>query len=230
MPQDTLVKKTAYAAIGVPVQVASQVRERIGEVRRAIDDMRERVSDEAQSALDEWIAEGERIISSLTERVQGRREEVERTVRESASTARDTARGVAATLTQPIAKIDAIDGIGPSYAEKLAKAGIISTRALVERCTSSEAVARLAEQTGISEALISKWASAADLTRVTGIGDEFMSLLNRAGVATVEGLANATPKDLQERAAQLNDELGLVDAMPSTATISGWIQKAKSLV
>ncbi len=235
MTQSTL-KKTGYAAIGVPVHLASQARERLIDLRQSFDDMRERLSADAQDALDSWIKEGEQLLTSLTDRAAGRREDMEdslrsgvETARSSVATARDVGRGVAATLTEPIVPVDMINGVGPSYAEKLGDAGVISTRALVERCATKDATERLAAQTGIAATLLEGWVSATDLSRIKGIGEDYMSLLNRAGVATVESLAEEDADGLERRITELNDELGLVASLPSTRTLKDWIGQARKL-
>ncbi len=50
-----------------------------------------------------------------------------------------------------------IDGIGPKYAEALNKAGIVTVQNLLDKCSSADAVAGLAEETGLSEKSIESW-------------------------------------------------------------------------
>lgn len=229
MTQSTL-KKSAFVAVGIPVHLMSLLRDRVASTRDAVEDLRDRLSEDAQAAFDEWVAEGERLVASLRGQVRDRRESVTGTVRNGAGKAKDVGRGLAATLTAPVVSIDEIDGIGPAYAEKLAAAGVISTRALVERCDSPEAIARLSDQTGIPTALIERWVASADLSRVKGVGDEHMSLLNRIGVGSISSLAAANAADLHRRTVALEEDVpARVSAIPSEATFEDWIRQAKGL-
>lgn len=87
----------------------------------------------------------------------------------------------------PVAKIE---GIGPTYAEKLLAAGIRTTAALLERAKDPRGRKALAGETGIEESKVLKWANMADLMRVRGIGEEYSELLEAAGVDTVKELRN----------------------------------------
>ena len=50
-----------------------------------------------------------------------------------------------------------IDGIGPKYAEALKKVGVATVQDLIVRCSTKEACAALAEETGLSEKSIEAW-------------------------------------------------------------------------
>ena len=87
-----------------------------------------------------------------------------------------------------MAKISEVEGIGPSYAEKLQSAGIKTTDDLLEHCKSSKGRKDIAESTGISEKLVLRWTNHADLFRIKGVGEEYADLLEAAGVDTVKEL------------------------------------------
>ena len=70
-------------------------------------------------------------------------------------------------------RVEAIEGIGPAQAKKLAKAGIETTAALLDHCGDRKGRRNTAQLTGISEKLLLKWTNTADLMRVPGIGHEF---------------------------------------------------------
>ena len=53
-------------------------------------------------------------------------------------------------------KIDEVEGIGPTYAEKLQGAGIDNTDDLLEKCGGKSGRGNIAEATGISEKLIDR--------------------------------------------------------------------------
>jgi predicted flap endonuclease-1-like 5' DNA nuclease len=134
-----------------------------------------------------------------------------------------------AVATQPIVPIEAIDGVGPAYARKLAAAGVTSTAALVARCDTDSAVARLSRQAGIAERLVSAWAQSADLSRIDGVGPDHMELLNAGGIGTVEQLADINPKELHGRLAAANDEYRLVAAVPGETALRDWAAQAGAL-
>ena len=73
-------------------------------------------------------------------------------------------------------KIIDIEGIGPAYAEKLEAAGVKTTDDLLDKADNKKGREKLAEETGISEKLILKWANHADLFRIKGIAGQFAEL------------------------------------------------------
>lgn len=228
MAQDTL-KKTAYAAIGVPVHMMGQLRERFTAARKTFDDMRDRVADEAVETFDEWADEGERLFNTIEKKFVERRDLIEEEITTRTATMADMGRGIAETFTEPLIPIDEIDGIGPSYAAKLAKAGVISTAAFVERTRTEASLERLAHQTEISGTLLHRWAEAADLTRVKGIGEEHMTLLNALRIASLADLAAAKPGELRDMAVALETKSGERFAIPSAETFRQWITAAAKL-
>lgn len=229
MSQETILRKTAYAAVGFPIQVMTGLRERAAVSRDMFDDLRGRFADQLQASIDEWADEGERVVRSLEEKVRARSSAVRTSVEEGAARAGEVGRGVAATVTKPQVPIIDIDGIGPAYADKLVKAGVMSTRALVERCDGEDAVRRLAEQTGIPARLLERWVASADLTRIRGVGADYMSLLNRLGIASVEAMAEQDAAELSRLAGAVADAPGLVESIPSQATLAKWIAEARDL-
>ncbi len=180
-------------------------------------------------AFDEWATEGERLFDSFEQRLRRGRDLVEERVEEGAATIADVGRGIAETVTEPIIGVEAINGIGPSYASRLAKAGVVSTAALLERSRTRDALTRLASQTGISESLLTRWAADADLTRIDGIGSDSMEFLQILGIGTVGVLADADAAELHRLAAALRDRSPRINSAPSEATLTAWIEKARSL-
>ena len=227
------VKKTAYAALGLPSQIASKLREGMSNLSETSAETREKLMAQLEKSVDEWKAEGEKVTKSVMDKVKDTTEvatdkakEVMETAKEKVKTGGDIAEGAAATVTEPIVPVDMIDGVGPSYADELTKAGIVSTIALVERCDSPEAIERLAEQTGIGAGLIENWVKDADLTRVSGVGAETMATLNQFGVGTVKSLAAQSASDLRSKMEADEDYDGPV---PSEKTLTSYINSAKGL-
>ena len=128
-----------------------------------------------------------------------------------------------------ISKVENIEGIGPTYAKKLADAGIDTIDDLLEVGATAQGRADLAEKAGISDKLILEWIGMADLTRVKGIGEEYSDLLGAAGVDTVGELARLSPDYLHARLTAVNEAKNLVRRLPTLDEVKQWIAEAKSL-
>ena len=124
-------------------------------------------------------------------------------------------------------KIDEIEGIGPSYKEKLGGAGIGSTDDLLELCASPNGRKAIAEKTGLSEKLILGWTNMADLMRVSGVGRQNAELLEAAGVDTIKELRNRNAENLAKKMEEVNAEKKLTKATPSLSSIESWVAQAK---
>jgi len=125
--------------------------------------------------------------------------------------------------------LTAIEGIGPKNAEKLARAGVRSTEALLERGRKPKDRKTLSAEAGISDTQILEWVNRADLFRVPGIGEEYSDLLEQAGVDTIVELSKRKAGNLQAAMAEVNAKKNLVNRMPSVGMVQGWIDAAKSL-
>ena len=126
-------------------------------------------------------------------------------------------------------RIQEIEGIGPSYASKLAKSGITSTKHLLDQCASAKGRKTVAEATGVDEARLLKWANMADLMRVAGVGEEYSELLEAAGVDTVKELKHRNAENLVAKMEEVNAARKLVRQRPSVKQVAKWIEQAKSL-
>jgi len=125
--------------------------------------------------------------------------------------------------------IEDVEGIGPTYGEKLRTAGIKDTDSLLSTCSTPADRKALAEKTGIGDANILKWANMVDLYRVKGIGSEFSELLEASGVDTVPELAQRNAANLATKMIEINDAKNLTRRVPSESEVSGWIDHAKTL-
>lgn len=126
-------------------------------------------------------------------------------------------------------KIEKIEGIGPAYAAKLAEQGIKTTADYLAKAADAKGRKALAEATGISLALILRWANQADLMRITGVGEEFAELLEKAGVDTVKELKMRNPQNLTAAMEAVNAEKKLVRRIPALSEVEKWIEQAKTL-
>lgn len=122
-----------------------------------------------------------------------------------------------------------IEGIGGTYANKLRKAGVRTTEALLKRGGTSAARKELAAATGLSAGLILEWVNRADLYRIRGIGSEYSDLLEAAGVDTVRELSQRDPVNLFEKLTATNEKKQKVRKMPTADQVKQWVKQAKSL-
>jgi predicted flap endonuclease-1-like 5' DNA nuclease len=126
-------------------------------------------------------------------------------------------------------KILDVEGIGPVYAEKLQKAGVRTTEALLKQGATPAGRKALAEKTGISDATILKWVNHVDLFRIKGIAGEYSELLEAAGVDTIPELAQRNPENLLERIIEINAKKKLVRKLPVLSQVTDWVKQAKKL-
>ena len=122
-----------------------------------------------------------------------------------------------------------IEGIGPSYAQKLANLGIRTTDQLLLEGATRQGRERISEGTGISNKLILSWVNIADLVRIPGIGEEYSDLLEESGIDTVLELRNRKPAHLHARLIETNAQKKLVRRVPSLSEVTSWISDAKKL-
>ncbi len=126
-------------------------------------------------------------------------------------------------------KVDAIEGIGPAFAEKLKAASIADTDTLLEKGCTRAGRKEIAEQTGIGESQILKWVNMADLFRIKGVAGEYAELLECAGVDTVKELGTRNAENLAKKMAEVNEEKNLTRRLPPPSMVEDWVSQAKSL-
>ena len=135
---------------------------------------------------------------------------------------------VAESLPSP-ARIDQIEGIGPTYSKKLKDAGIKTTDDLLDAGGTKQGRKELSEKTGISETIILEWVNMADLFRIRGIAEEYSDLLKEVGVSTVIELARRNPENLHDAIAGVNEAKKLVKRIPTLNQTTDWIEQAKTM-
>ncbi len=128
-----------------------------------------------------------------------------------------------------MAKLEDIEGIGPTYADKLRAAGVSTQKKMLELGATPAGRRKIEKGTGLSGKLILKWINRADLARVRGIGEEYADLLEVAGVDTVPELARRNANNLFERMNAVNATRKLVRSTPTLAKVQAWTTQAKDL-
>jgi len=126
-------------------------------------------------------------------------------------------------------KITEIEGIGPSYGEKLESAGLKNSDNLLEAGKTPQGRKDLVEKTGISSKLILEWINLCDLIRIKGVGEEYSDLLEEAGVDTVVELGTRNAENLQKKMEEVNEAKNLVRKTPTIDQVTDWVKEAKTL-
>jgi predicted flap endonuclease-1-like 5' DNA nuclease len=126
-------------------------------------------------------------------------------------------------------KVIDIEGIGPVYATKLAKAGIRSVEGLLKEGASPKGRKEIAAASGVEQTQVLEWVNRADLYRIKGIGKQYSDLLEKAGVDTVVELSKRVAGNLYAKMVEVNQAKNLVNGMPGLKKVEGWITQAKKL-
>jgi predicted flap endonuclease-1-like 5' DNA nuclease len=126
-------------------------------------------------------------------------------------------------------KIIDIEGIGPAYAKKLAKAGLQTVEGLLKMGATAKGRKQVAETSGIDATLVLEWVNRADLYRIKGVGKQYSDLLEKAGVDTVVELGKRVPANLYKKMVEVNQAKNLVNVMPGAKQVEGWVEQAKKL-
>lgn len=128
-----------------------------------------------------------------------------------------------------MANLRMIEGIGDTYAEKLEAIGVKTTDALLEQGATAKGRATIAEKSGITEKLILTWVNHCDLYRLDGAGEEYIDLLEAAGVDTVPELAQRNAENLYQKLVETNEVKKKVRKLPSQDQVAKWVEQAKTL-
>ncbi len=105
-----------------------------------------------------------------------------------------------------MAKLELVEGIGNQYARQLRKAGVGSTKSLLEKGATLKGRDEIARAAGISGKLILEWVNHVDLFRIKGVGEEYSDLLEEAGVDTVVELAQRNASNLYQAILETNNK------------------------
>jgi len=128
-----------------------------------------------------------------------------------------------------MAKLELVEGIGNQYAGQLRRAGVRSTRSLLEKGATLKGRDEIARTAGISGKLILEWVNHVDLFRIKGVGEEYSDLLEEAGVDTVVELAQRNASNLYQTILETNNKKKLVRRPPSKKMVNDWVTLANKL-
>jgi predicted flap endonuclease-1-like 5' DNA nuclease len=128
-----------------------------------------------------------------------------------------------------MSKLIDIEGIGPSYAQKLNDAGVTSIQSFLKNGATAKGRSEIAKKSGFSEKQILEWVNRADLFRIKGIGGQYSDLLESTGVDTVIELANRNAENLYQKMMEVNEQKHLVRHLPGLPQVQEWIRRAKQL-
>ena len=128
-----------------------------------------------------------------------------------------------------MAHLDTVEGIGPTYQEKLAGAGITTTEMLLEKGRTAKGRQEVAAAADIDATYILEWLNRLDMDRIKGIGSEYADLLEAAGVDTVPELAQRNADNLYAKLKEINEAKDLVRRLPSAEQVADWVEQAQAL-
>ncbi|HWL04812.1 MAG TPA: DUF4332 domain-containing protein [Xanthobacteraceae bacterium] len=125
--------------------------------------------------------------------------------------------------------ISHLDGCDDEAIVRLKKAGVRTTERLLALAGTANGRRALAERTGLDPAQLLAFANMADRMRLPGMGKEYASLMQAAGVKTVRELKYRNPARLAKAMAEANAKRKLVRVLPSEQAIERWVDAAKTL-
>jgi predicted flap endonuclease-1-like 5' DNA nuclease len=231
------VERAAYAAVGAPVAALKALGARVSDLREMVESSRKELNGDVATEINQWIAEGERVIERGMERLRatGMVDELRSVVASTRKSAQVGVRKATRTIDEtldtivPDTSLTRINGIGDNYETKLADVGVKGVADFLSATGTEEDVAKLAKVTGFSAGTIESWRDQVALSRVDGIGGAFQRLLRRVDVWTLRELSQADPELLTEQMATL-DSPDVPDQMPSIYQVKQWIAEAKTLI
>ena len=128
-----------------------------------------------------------------------------------------------------MASISAIRAINHREATKLRKGRVRTTDALLMQAATRKGRAAVSDRTGIPTSDLLRWAHQADVMRINGIGSEYAELLSTAGVDTIKSLRRRNAVNLMVSMTQANAKRRLVQRLPTTEMVQGWIDEANAM-
>ncbi len=126
-------------------------------------------------------------------------------------------------------RVEVVEGITLSYANKLKDSDIKTINDLLEAGSTRKGRREIARKTGASTKTVLRWINRADLFRIRGIGKGYSNLLDKAGITTIVDLSRRNPVNLHKKINEINMTQPLVKQIPSLKTVEEWVEQAKTL-
>lgn len=126
-------------------------------------------------------------------------------------------------------RIDEVAGLGMRQATRLRKAGVKTSKGLIEEASTRAGRSALSKKTGIPPRDLKSWVHHADLLRVKGVGGEYAELLVAAGIDTIRDLRRRNPTALVAKIISMNGSQKVVRRLPTETMVAGWIESATSI-
>lgn len=128
-----------------------------------------------------------------------------------------------------MAHLDTVEGIGPTYQEKLAGAGITTTEMLLEKGRTAKGRQEVAAAADIDATYILEWLNRLDMNSIKGIGSEYADLLEAAGVDTVPELAQRNADNLYAKLKEIDEDQRPGASPALCRQVDHWVAQAKAL-
>ncbi len=126
-------------------------------------------------------------------------------------------------------RIETLPGIGQEEARALRAAQVTTVARLLRECAVPAHRNRLAQKTGIAEESLLRWASAAELLRIKGIGPQYSELLERSGVGGLGMLRQRDHQELTRQMDEINQLKNIARQAPSVVQVRRWVREAREL-
>ncbi len=128
-----------------------------------------------------------------------------------------------------MATLSAITSLPAETHDKLKRAGILSTDALVMRCSTAENRRYVASLSGLTEPELFVIAQACELFRLKRVGVQSYELMLLLGIKSLPQLAASRHEDLYAMIIALPPEQTLGRQLPRVETLQDWVQNARAL-
>ncbi len=120
--------------------------------------------------------------------------------------------------------VDKIEGIGSTYGDRLAEAGMKTLEDLREMDIDGAH-----EKTGISSSKLTAWQSMAMLQQVEGIGPQFSEALVKMGVVDFRALMDTMPEAIFENLRNFQEK-GVIPKIASMDEVGLWQERASQIM
>ncbi|MDX2235792.1 MAG: DUF4332 domain-containing protein [Hyphomonadaceae bacterium] len=129
-------------------------------------------------------------------------------------------------MTYPI---DEIDGLSERLSASLHRAGVKTTRDLLDRGAKAESRPALARILGVAEAELERAVQMADLLRIKGVARRFAPLVHAAGARSVSAVAAQQAGRLYTAIVAAKSRVAGASRLPTQEDVARWIEDAAIL-